>query len=112
MLQIEKSDDIAVVRFDDLTKLNALVAEDVKSQLTQEFEAPNTRMIISLDGVRFVDSTGFGAFLSVMKAANNNHGELKICEISDSVMELFKLLQLHNVFEIYNSVADAKKSFN
>ncbi len=112
MLHIEKSDDIAVVHFEDLTKLNALVAEDVKSQLTQEFEAPNTRMIISLDGVRFVDSTGFGAFLSVMKAANNNHGELKICEISDSVMELFKLLQLHNVFEIYNSVEDAKKSFN
>ena len=47
----------------------------------------------------------------VLKTANNNKGQFKIANISDDVMELFKLLQLHNVFEIYNTVDDAVKSF-
>jgi anti-sigma B factor antagonist len=112
MLKIEKVDNIVVAQFEDVQKFNALITEKVKEELTQLFEKPNTRLILNLEGVNYVDSSGFGVFLSVMKTANNNYGFFKICNISSEVMELFKLLQLHNIFDIYEDLDDCKKSFS
>ena len=47
-----------------------------------------------------------------MKAANNNVGQFKLCNATEDVMELFKLLQLHHVFEIYDELDACLASFN
>jgi len=111
MLKTETIRDIVVVRFDNINRFNALIAEPVKEQLKANFTKPNTKLILNLEGIDFVDSTGFGVFLSIMKTANNNYGYFKICNINPEVMELFKLLQLHNVFEIYSTLEDCLKSY-
>lgn len=111
MLKSEKINNIVVVSFDNVSRLNALVSEPVKEEIKSFFNKANTKLILNLEGVQFIDSSGFGVFLSVMKVANNNYGHFKICNVSGEVMELFKLLQLHNVFEIYNNLDDCLKSF-
>jgi anti-sigma B factor antagonist len=111
MLKTETIQDIIVVRFDNVNRFNALIAEPVKEQLKSYFTKPKTKLILNLENIDFVDSTGFGVFLSIMKTANNNYGFFKICSITPEVMELFKLLQLHNVFEIYSSLEDCIESF-
>jgi anti-sigma B factor antagonist len=111
MIKTEKINNIIVVTFDNVSRLNALVAEPIKEELKSLFNKANTRLILNLEGVQFIDSSGFGVFLSVMKVANNNYGSFKICNVSHEVMELFKLLQLHNVFEIYSTVDDCVKSY-
>ena len=111
MLKTETIQDIIVVRFDNVNRFNALIAEPVKEQLKEYFNKPKTKLILNLESIDFVDSTGFGVFLSIMKTANNNYGFFKICNINAEVMELFKLLQLHNVFEIYGSLEDCVESF-
>jgi len=110
---IEKKDDIVIVHFkEDIKKFNALITEEAKKQLNALFDAPNTKLILSLKGIKYVDSSGFGVLLSLMKTANNKYGFLKICDVSDEVMELFKLLQLHNIFDIEDNVEDCLKSYS
>jgi anti-sigma B factor antagonist len=111
MLKIEYVNDVTVVSFKDTNRFNALITEEVKEEVKSLFSAPNTKLILDLTGIQFIDSSGFGVFLSIMKTANNNYGFFKISNITEEVMELFKLLQLHNVFEIYNKREDALKSF-
>lgn len=111
MLKTEKINNITVVKFNNIDRFNALIVEPVKEQLKSFFNKPDTRLVLNLEGIKFIDSSGFGVFLSIMKTANNNHGQFKICTISREVMELFKLLQLHNVFELYNSQEECLKSF-
>lgn len=111
MLTTQNQNGVLLVKFNDTNRLNALISEPVKDELNSFFSTPNTKLVLNLEGIEFIDSTGFGVFLSVMKTANNNYGYFKIANISDDVMELFKLLQLHNVFEIYSSVDEAVKSF-
>ena len=111
MLKVEKINNVTTVRFNNVDRFNALISEPVKEQLKALFKSPDTKLVLNLDGIRFIDSSGFGVFLSIMKTAANNHGHFKICNIGDEVMELFKLLQLHNVFEIYDSVEDCVNSF-
>jgi anti-sigma B factor antagonist len=111
MLITETIQDILVVRFENVNRFNALIAESVKEKLKSFYDQPHTRLILNLEDLDFIDSTGFGVFLSIMKTANNNQGYFKICNIHPEVMELFKLLKLHNVFEIYNTVEDCVRSF-
>jgi anti-sigma B factor antagonist len=89
-----------------------LISEPVKELLLDYFNKPNTRLVFDLKGVTFIDSSGFGVFLSAMKAANNNYGQFKICNVNPEVMELFKLLQLHHVFELYDELDTCLESFN
>ena len=112
MLKIENSNDITIVSFTGTNRFNALITESVKAELKALFTSPNTKLILDLSEIQFIDSSGFGVFLSIMKTANNSYGYFKISNISEEVMELFKLLQLHNVFEIYNKREDALKSFH
>ena len=111
MLKSETVQDMIVVRFENVNRFNALISDPVKEELKQFYEQPNTKLILDLQDIDFIDSTGFGVFLSIMKTANNNYGYFRICNIHPDVMELFKLLKLHNVFEIYNTVDDCLSSF-
>ncbi|MCK5066034.1 MAG: STAS domain-containing protein [Bacteroidales bacterium] len=112
MLETTNINDILVVKLKDSHRLNALIAEPVKEALLEFFNKPNTSLVFDLEGITFIDSSGFGVFLSAMKAANNNYGQFKICNVNTDVMELFKLLQLHHVFEIYDELDPCLKSFN
>ncbi len=112
MLKVEQINNIYVASFENISRFNAMITEPVKEQLNNLFSSPNTMLILNLEGINFIDSSGFGVFLSVMKTANVNYGHFKICNINREVMDLFKLLQLHNVFEIYSNLDDCIKSYN
>lgn len=111
MLETNNINDIIVVKLKDTNRLNSLITEPVKENLLEFFNKPNVNLIFDLQGISFIDSSGFGVFLSAMKAANNNYGQFKICNVSEDVMELFKLLQLHHVFEIYDKLDPCLASF-
>ena len=111
MLKIEKINNITVVRFNNIDRFNALITEPVKEDLKSFYNSPGTKLILNLEGIKYIDSSGFGVFLSILKTAANNKGVFKICGISNEVMELFKLLQLHNVFTLYANLDECLDSF-
>ncbi len=111
MIQTQTIDNITVVTFTDTDKVSALVTETLKEEINKILINNYTGLVINLENIDYIDSSGFGMFLSIMKTAKNNGGEIKICNVKESVMDLFKLLHLHNVFEIYNSVEECVNSF-
>jgi anti-sigma B factor antagonist len=111
MLKIEKINDITVVRFDNIDRFNALISEPVKEDLKSFFNSPGTKLILNLEGIKYIDSSGFGVFLSILKTSTNNKGVFRMCCFSTEVMDLFKLLQLHNVFTLYATLDECLDSF-
>jgi anti-sigma B factor antagonist len=112
MLEAKNIKDILVVSLKKTTRLNALIVEAVKDQLLEFYNKPNARVVFDLKGIKYIDSSGFGVFLSAVKAANNNYGQFKICNVNPEVMELFRLLQLHHLFEIYDELGPCLESFD
>lgn len=103
MLKSETSDDIIVCSFDQNQKLNAINAEQVKKEVGKYYETPGTKLVLDMENIAFIDSSGFGALLSIMKKAKKNEGIFRLCNLTPDVMTLFRLLQLHTIFEIYDS---------
>lgn len=111
MITSEKRGNIEIVSF-TLNKLDALVADEVREEVSRLFSEPNSRVIINLKGIQYIDSTGFGSLLSILRSARNNYGTLKICSIEPGVNNLFQNLRLNTIFDIYGDVDECIKSFS
>ena len=111
MINIEKKEKFDVVSF-DVNKINALIADEVREAISRVFDTSNSKVIINLSGVNYIDSTGFGCFLSIMRAARNNYGVLKFAQPEPPIMELFRTLHLHTVFQIYDDMDSCMQSFS
>ena len=110
MINIEKKDKIDIISF-SVNNINALVTDDIRESILKVFENSNTKVIIDMKGVEYIDSSGFGCFLSAMRAARNNYGVLKFANLKPRVTSLFETLNLHTVFQIYPDVESCIKSF-
>lgn len=111
MLKHETQNGVEILEFDNVNKLNILIAQSLKEEVAQYLTKNNTKLILNLEGVEYVDSSGFGALLSILRNAKNNDSQFKICKVAPEVMELVKLLQLHNVFDICEDVDECLKTF-
>jgi anti-sigma B factor antagonist len=110
MLTIEKRENIDFITF-SVNKINALNSEEIKEKIIKVFDSPNSKLLISLSGVEYIDSSGFGCFLSAMQVARNNYGTFKFCCLSPNVISVFETLHLHTIFEIYPDPESGIKSF-
>jgi len=110
MINIEKKDKIDIISF-SVNKINALITDEIRDGINKVFDTSNSKVIIDLKGVEYIDSSGFGCFLSVMKTARNNYGVLKFANPEPRVMELFQTLHLHTVFQLYNDIDTCIRSF-
>jgi len=110
MINIEKKDKVDIISF-SVNKIDALIIDEIREEIIKVFDNSNSKVIIDLKGVEYVDSSGFGCFLSVMKAARNNYGVLKFANPEPGVSELFETLHLHTVFQIYNDIDICLRSF-
>ncbi len=111
MLENETKNGVEILSFDNMNKLNILIAQTLKEEVAQYLTKANTKLILNLEGIEYVDSSGFGALLSILRNAKNNDSQFKICNVSSDVMELIKLLQLHNVFDICDNIDECLNSF-
>jgi anti-anti-sigma factor len=103
MIRIERRDKIDIITF-TVDKINALMTDEIRDKINIVFENVNPKVIIDLSGVNYIDSSGFGCFLSIMKTAKNNYGILKFTNPEPSVMKVLQTLNLHTVFEIYDDL--------
>jgi anti-anti-sigma factor len=110
MINIEKKDKIDIISF-SVSNINALITDEIRAGIMKVIDNSSSKVIIDLIGVKFIDSSGFGCFLSLMKAARSNYGILKFAKPEPKVMELFKTLHLHTVFQIYDDMDTCLASF-
>ncbi|HEX2920881.1 MAG TPA: STAS domain-containing protein [Bacteroidales bacterium] len=110
MISIEKRDKVDVITF-SVNKINALITEEIKEKISRVFDVSNSKVVIDLTGITYIDSSGFGCFLAILKIARNNYGMLKLAHPEPTIMELFKTLYLHNVLQIYDDLDTAVRSF-
>lgn len=109
MINIEKRDKIDIITF-TVDRINALITDDIREEINRVFLNGNSKVIIDLKGVQYIDSTGFGCLLSILKTARNNYGVLKLANPEPAVMEVLKTLNLHTVFEIYDDIDACARS--
>ena len=93
------------------TKLDASNASDLKKEFLRIFMEESPRVILDLENVSFVDSTGLGAILFGLRYSKNYGGQIKLVNPQPRVKKLIDIAQLGHVLEIFPSVEEALASF-
>jgi len=102
----------AVVIIIQEARLDAHNSPELKSAILQQFDAEKKNLIIDLNEVRFIDSSGLGVLVSGFKNASARNGLLLLCSMQPQVKSMFELTRLHRVFDIYETNNDALLSLS
>jgi len=70
------------------------------------------KVVIDLSKVEWMNSTGLGILISGLTTLRNNGGELKLACVTDKIQSLLTITKLITVFENFDSVEEAVKSFS
>ena len=69
-------------------------------------------LVVNMENVSFIDSTGLSSLIHGMKRAREMNGDLRLCGLQQSVRMIFELTRLDKVFEIFITEEDAIRSFS
>lgn len=97
-IQQETIGQTLVVRIEG--RLDARAADELKAEF-REIIAPH--VLLNLEKVSFIDSSGLGLVVSTFRRIRENEGDLSLCCLSPQVETIFELTRLHRVFDIYKT---------
>lgn len=80
-------------------KIHSLVSQD------------RTKILIDLGNVTFVDSTGLGEIIASLTTVSKSQGALKLMRVTKRLNDLLIITKLINVFDTFDTEADALSSF-
>jgi anti-sigma B factor antagonist len=87
-------------------RLGADRAVNFKEAMWKFVDQGQKSLVLDLSSVEFIDSTGLGAILSVLKRMGTD-GELLVSGASDAVDSMFKLTRMNRIFRMFSTVDDA-----
>ncbi|HEX4229956.1 MAG TPA: STAS domain-containing protein [Bryobacteraceae bacterium] len=88
------------------SRLGGDIAAEFKTEIEKYVEAGETRIVLDLANLTFMDSSGLGAILSVFKMIGKR-GDLAIAGTQGAVQNLFRLTHMDKVFRSYATVPEA-----
>lgn len=68
---------------------------------------PDMRLIVDLEKVPYMDSSGVATLVEAMQIARRNGGRIVLCNLNDRVRSIIEIARLDKVFKIVGSVDDA-----
>ncbi|MCI2395638.1 STAS domain-containing protein [Aliiroseovarius sediminis] len=87
-------------------RIDAAIAISFKDQMRELTEGSPDRIVLDMTQVDFIDSSGLGAIVAVMKQACPDKS-FELANLSPTVEKVFKLTRMDTVFTIHASVEAA-----
>lgn len=104
-LRSENRGDALVVSVAE-ARIDAAAAVQFKDAMRSLTEAPSDRVVLDLERVTMIDSSGLGAIVSVMKHLGPER-PLELAGLTEQVEAVFKLTRMDSVFRIHANAESA-----
>jgi anti-sigma B factor antagonist len=86
-------------------------SSQLRTKLKDILGQGKTRLVLDLGEVTYIDSAGLGTLVAGFTSARNQGANLKLANLTKRFQEQLNITKLVTVFDVYNSVPDAVKSF-
>lgn len=105
---VGRSGDVTIVRLGG--RLDGQQVGPVRQQLLELPERGDVRVVLDLERLEWIDSSGVGALITLFKRARTRGGDVKVAGLQRQPKEIFRLLRLEAAFEVFPSVEEAVNS--
>lgn len=106
-IQTETQDRFLVVRLEG--DVDAYSSSKIKDELLGLIDRGSSSMVVDVSKVPYMDSSGLGMLVTVLKNINKKHGVLRLTGLNEDLRNIFRLTRLDKVFQIYETVPEALK---
>lgn len=86
-------------------------ATEINEKFHQLIDEKKLRVVIDLNYVEWMNSSGLGILIGAVTLLRNNQGKLLLINVSDRIQNLLKITKLSGIFETSDSLEDAISSF-
>lgn len=86
-------------------RLDAAVAISFKEAMRSAAAEPGAPVLLDMSRINFMDSSGLGAIVGVMKLLGPDR-PLELCCLTGTVAKLFRLTRMDSVFQLHDRVPD------
>lgn len=108
-VSVETIDKVKVLEIEGM--LNTGSSPDAEKQLTRLIESGEKRILVNLEKLDYISSSGLRVLLAAAKRLKSSDGELRICGLNDFVEEIFQISGFSTIFTVYENKTEALKGF-
>jgi anti-anti-sigma factor len=102
--------DIAVVNLKG--RLDVYYSSEIENELVQLIQTGTKKLILSLNDIEYLSSSGLRVFIAVSRKLKEGNGQLKLIKLNETAKKIFKIVELIDMFDIYETEEDAIRSFS
>ena len=88
-------------------EIDVYTAPKLREQLIDLVSSGNYHLVVDMEGVDFLDSTGLGVLVGGLKRVRAHDGSLRLVCSQERILKIFRITGLTKVFPIHTSVDDA-----
>ena len=112
-ISVEYAENATIVTFTDEKILEEKDIQTLHKSLMSVIEqGGRINLILDFCDVRFLSSSVLGLLIRVSKKIYEQAGQLRLCNISPKIYEIFKITRLTKTFDIYNSIESATEGLS
>ena len=108
-IEVTKENDIAIVAVEG--EIDVETSPQLRERFDKLLAEGEHNFVIDMGGVDFIDSSGLAAFVRLFKRVRVGEGDVKLCCIRPEILKIFELTRLNRVFDIFDTRAEAVKSY-
>lgn len=108
---IEEIMDDILVEIINLDRATLQEAETLRKMIYRKIDGGYKKVVVDLSACEYIDSTFLGVLVNALKKVAKMEGDLKLVGFKPAVRSMFELTRLFRVFESFNELQDAIKSF-
>ena len=93
-------------------RLDSENVDKFKKKSAESISSDTSAIILDFSSTKFIDSIGLGALVSILKQTEQHNKSVILAALSPHVRQIFELTKLYRLFEIYESVDEAKQAIS
>ena len=98
MLKTRIEGEELIISISQLNKINTLFSDALESEINKLVSKTGKNIVLNLDGIRFVDSSGFSMLRRIHNRLQSESRQFSLCNAGNDVLELVRLMELDNEF--------------
>lgn len=85
---------------------------DLEKEFNRQIDNGNCHILVDCVNLDYVSSSGLRVFLVALKELKKQGGKFVMCNLQETIQEIFEISGFISIFDVYASKEEALKIFN
>jgi anti-sigma B factor antagonist len=90
-------------------EVDVYTAPRLKETLIEEVASGCVKIIVDLDDVGFIDSSGLGVLVGGLRRVKEHDGAIRLVCTRENILKIFRITGLDKVFPIFSDIEEARE---